>query len=150
MRGSPARLLLAPLLLTCGATSCLSVDWIRRMENQPIPDEVRDALPTGGIDLTEVLARLGAPTHVWEYRVHGLVLAWAATNNRTLGGRISVPVTENQSLSFSYDDIRSRQKGLVLWFDENWELVRWREGYLRDLVGTPPPPATIEAIERKS
>lgn len=126
-------------------TSCLSGNWNRTIVQKPLPQEALDGLPQQGINLARCLALLGSPTFVAEYRVHGVVVAWGWQNDRSFGAQVTGPTQETSALRISYDDVRLRQQGVVLWFDDEWMLTAWRSGYLRDLVGTRPP-ATIEDI----
>ena len=137
------------LLIWLGASACASVSYERTIVREEVPRQVLTDLPPSGWTLEACLEHLGAPTLVQEHRVHGLVLAWSWVHQRDLGASVSVPVSDNQSVSFSYNDIRSREKGVVLWFDEDWVLESWRHGFLRELLGEAPPPASIEDIERE-
>ena len=128
--------------------SCASGRWERARAQGEIGADRLAQLPPSGIGLDRCLAILGAPTFVWEHRVHGLVCVWTWSDARGLSAKIS-GTSENwtRALSFSYADDRLEQEGLVLWFDDDWVLESWRTGYLRDLTGEPPRPATVEEIE---
>ena len=125
--------------------SCLSGNWSRTIVQKPLPEEILAELPQQGIGLARCLALLGSPTFVAEYRVHGLVVAWGWQKDRTFGAQVTGPTQETSALRISYDDVRLRQHGVVLWFDDDWMLTGWQAGYLRDLVG-PRPPAPLEDI----
>ena len=77
--------------------------------------------------------------------MHGLVVAWGWENDRTFGGQVAGPTRETSVIRFSFDDTRLRQKGIVMWFDEEWILDHWSTGNLRELV-RPARPATVEDI----
>ena len=133
-------------MIVAGSLSCLSGDWRRTRSFQPIDRATLDELPRAGVGLDQCLERLGAPTFAREHKVHGLVLAWAWGEQRQLGATLSVPI-ESQSASFQFNDIRVDQQGVVLWFDSEWVLEDWREGFLHELVAQRAPPATIDEIE---
>lgn len=138
----------ALLALACGGlASCIGFSWQRTVVHRPIAPESLADLPRSGVPLAECLERLGAPTYVQEHRVHGLVLAWSWVHDRNLGASVSVPLSRWQNASFSYTNIRSKERGYVLWFDEELVLEDWREGFLRQLLHRPPPasPDDLEA-----
>lgn len=138
-----AVLLLAPLL-----GSCASGRWDRSRSQSQIREDRLAQLPPSGVGLDRCLEILGAPNYVWEHRVHGLICVWAWSDARGLSAKVS-GTSQNwtRALSFSYTDARLEAEGLVLWFDDDWVLEGWRTGYLRDLTGEPPRPATVEEIE---
>ena len=131
-------------------SGCLSFNMTRNLVGQPRSEEALAVLRSERaepLSLEDCLASLGAPDAVREYRVHGLVLAYAYEVDRFLGFRVSVPVTRSQSASFAYTDGRLRTRGVVLWFDRDWRLLEWREGQLSTLLGEPQPPVSLEDIE---
>jgi len=140
----------APALLALLAlsSSCVSASWNRATWQRPAARDVVAGLPRSGIGLQECLDLLGAPTLVFEHRVHGLTLAYAWVQDRRFGGTVSVPLGDRESASFSYATARAGAYALVLWLDESWVLEDWREGRLGSLIGEEPPrPATLEEIE---
>jgi hypothetical protein len=142
MRGARAIVGL-PFLLA----GCLSVGWERESRYAPVPDGVIARLEEGRTELGECLATFGAPLWVWEHPAaggDGAALAYGWYVQRDLGFRVSVPVTEQYSGSFDYDQIDSRMRGLVLFFDHDWKLAYWRTGLMSDLVNVQRRPASVE------
>ncbi len=139
----------AIVLVALLASSCLSGDWTRVRFQRQVTADVLASLPKRGLELQECLDRLGAPTLVFEHRVHGLVLAYVWEQRSEFGGSASVPVTaDGDSVSFSYTHANQRSRALALWFDDAWRLTDWREGPISSLLGEAPPrPATLEEIE---
>jgi hypothetical protein len=124
------------LLLLPLCAGCLSVTWERESRYSPATSGAIAHLEPGKSGLGECLADLGAPLWVWEHVEAGrpaAALAYGWFDERDFGVRVSVPVTENYSASFDYDQIDERMRGLVLFFDEHWVLTSWRTGLLRDL-----------------
>ena len=139
--------LLLPLIALLGS-SCVSVNWTRELADHEIPKAVTEKLPPAGADLTRCLTLLGAPNFVHEHRVHGLVLIYAWQRDRGRGISVSIPVGDF-SPSISYSDAHLRGKGVVLWFDHDLILTDWRRGNLAEILSSePPPPSSIEDIER--
>src|SRR5262245_11406358 len=102
------------LVLLPLCASCVSFTWERESRNSAISQASITRLEAGGIGLEECLAELGAPLWVWEHVEAGrpaAALAYGWFDERDFGLRISVPVTENTSASFDYDQIDSRMKG---------------------------------------
>ena len=125
------------LVLLPLCASCVSFTWERESRNSPISQASIARLESGRFGLDECLAELGAPLWVWEDVEDGrpaAALAYGWFDERDFGLRVSVPVTENTSASFDYDQIDSRMKGVVLFFDEDWRLTHLRKGLLRDLT----------------
>ena len=64
------------------------------------------------------------------------MLAYGWFHERALGLGVSVPVSEYGSVSFDYDQLDQRMRGVVLFFDQDWKLTDWRDGLLIDLTST--------------
>jgi len=128
-------------------TACINLEWSRTRVRQEVDRAALASLPRSGIGLDRCLDVLGAPTYVWENRVHGLIVAWSWQNEREFGVSLSVPIYRSQSASVQYTDTDFKEKGLVAWFDDDWRLEDWREGYLSELVARNQRPATIDQIE---
>jgi len=128
--------------------ACVSVSWQRESRHHPVPRAAVQRLVAGESDLGQCLELFGAPLWVWEHVEGGrqaAALAYGWSDERDFGLRVSVPVTENYSASFDYDQVDQRMKGLVLFFDEGWTLTSWRLGLLRDLTREARrPPAALE------
>ncbi len=134
---------------------CVTLSWERESRHTPVPDPVLAQLETGRSDLTDCLELLGAPLWVWEHvegGEPGAALAWGWINQRDLGVRVSVPVSEQFSVSLDYDRIDLRMKGVVLFFDQDLTLRAWRKGLLRDLSREVrrPPTAPAEVLEEEA
>jgi len=136
------------LVLLPLCVGCVSLTWERESRHTPVSAASISRLESGRSDLGECLAELGAPLWVWEHVEGGrpaAALAYGWFDERDFGVRVSVPVSDNFSASFDYDQIDQRMKGLVLFFDEGWMLTAWRTGLLRDLTReVRRPPAAVE------
>jgi hypothetical protein len=123
-------LALALLLLS----SCVRLDYVRTLVDEPLPDEPIDAL-VPGTPLGVCLERLGAPAHVWN-DARGIWLAYVWINER--GPRVSVSIPTlafafpGPSPSLTYSRIKRRGEGVTLCFDANLQLRFARRG-LTDL-----------------
>jgi hypothetical protein len=141
---------LAIWLATLLAAGCLQVSWQRDSRHAPVSKAALDGL-AAGTGLDECLGALGAPLWVWEHvegGTPGAALAYGWFDQKDVGLRFSVPVTEYYSVSLDYDQIDLRMKGLVLFFDADWRLTSWRTGLLRDLSREAQRrPAFVEASE---
>ena len=128
--------------------ACVSVSWGRESRHDPVERGSLAELVAGQSDLTRCLELFGAPLWVWEHVEDGrqaAALAYGWADERDMGLRVSVPVTEYYSASFDYDQIDAHMKGMVLFFDDSWTLTSWRLGLLRDLtLEARRPPAAIE------
>jgi hypothetical protein len=131
-----ARGIVSTLALFLGAiacSSCVSFNWERTIAFEPVSADGVESLRVGQSDVSEVLAKLGAPIYVWEGMNQETVFAYGSLNERNLGFRVSVPVFDNMSASLSYDDAASKLRGYVLVFDANDKLRIVRAGLLREL-----------------
>ena len=141
---------LAALLPVLCLAGCLNVRWHRQRGFEPVTDEQLAALSADDADLTRVLASLGAPLDVREYKREGLVLAYGWSTTETWGLRVSLPVADSVSASFNYDQIDASAPGVVLFLDGDLRLVRWRRGLLLDLtrdIERPPPGPPLRSDE---
>lgn len=133
------RRLLAGLALVV-SSGCVSITWERHHLFEPPPPNPAEVLPPG-TPLDRCLDVLGAPLWVWERQgidAHGAALAWGWFDGDEVGFRISAPIFDESSVSFSYDRIDESMPGLVLFFDAEWQLEYLRSGYLGDLREEPP------------
>jgi hypothetical protein len=121
---------LAIALLVAG---CVTYSYTRDMRFAPIDDAALDSLHPGDADITECLAKLGAPLYVWEYSTEGVALAYGFDKDRTWSLTVSVPVSHGFSASGSYSDQVRKLRGAVLLFDPEWRLQLVRRGMLADL-----------------
>ena len=131
------RLALGLVLLL--ASSCISLTYERERRYEKLPKGALAALAPGQTQLGECLERLGAPLWAWEDAFGGkssAALAWGWLDEADWTVTLSVPVSDQASLSFSWRDIDARMRGVVLFFDADWRLVGMREGMLRDLFAT--------------
>ena len=94
MQSSPSSLLMQPplarplglvlgVLLTLTCSSCLSFTYTRTLRNEPVELVAEESPLAQGASLASCLDRLGAPTYVFEDKVHGLMLVWSWTRDRT-------------------------------------------------------------------
>ena len=142
-----ARLLAAFVTLATWSAGCVSGGWGRTMRYAPVDEGALGALEPGKTDLAQCLSAFGAPLWVWEQPApggDGAALAYGWYKERGFGVRVSVPFGEHYSGSFDYDQADRRMKGLVLFFDQDWKLLSWRTGLLRDLVDAERRPTSID------
>ena len=132
-----ARLLfLTAALVTPGCITGTYTTWRTHREVQG-----DDTLQVGVDDLESCLARLGAPLVVRENGA-GILLAWGWAHEREWGLTASIPVTDQNSASFSYNDADLGLTGLALFFDSTWTLTAIRRGLLADVL----PPSQTRAL----
>jgi hypothetical protein len=137
------------LAALCLGTSCLHFSWSREARYAPIAAAELERLEAERTDLTACLAAFGAPLWVWEQDPASgasAVLAYGWSDARDLGFRFNVPIGRVVSPYVDYHQLDRRMRGLVLFFDADWKLLRWRTGLLRDLTReVRRPPAEVEA-----
>lgn len=124
--------LLAPLLALVSG-GCISGGYYRAQAFEPVKQVQFAALPPGVATLDDALRTLGAPVYVWEWKQDGIALAWGWRNLARWGFSVSVPLTHNDSASFSYDRLSNDLPGAVLFFDRDDKLVEARQGLLADI-----------------
>lgn len=128
--------------------SCATFSWERESRHAPVAAAAIARLQADRSGLADCLAEFGAPLWVWEHVERGraaAALAYGWFDEQDFGLRFSVPVSENFSASFDYDQVDQRMHGLVLFFDEDWTLTSWRTGLLHDLTQEARrPPAALE------
>lgn len=113
--------------------SCVSFTYERHSTYEPVSEDAILKLEVGTSDLADALARLGAPLYVWEGVNDAVVLAYGSEDRKEAGFRISLPVVDQMSASFSYDGIASRLEGFVLVFEPDLKLKIVRAGLLGEL-----------------
>lgn len=121
------------VLLALVCASCISGNYVRfDVEVPPDPVAIAKLVP-GQSTLGECLDGLGAPLVVRELGT-GAVLAWGA--RRDVGWNISanIPVGRVGNANFRYSQQRDSLKGVVLFFDADWTLVRFEEGWLGKIL----------------
>jgi len=126
------------------ASGCLRAKFERNNQLHPIAEEDLAGLVPGETSLDECLRVLGAPLWVREERTYGAELAYGWFKHWDWGLTVSVPVAENFSASFNYDEIDEKLRGAVLLFDKEWNLAVVRTGYLRELAARRLQPAFLE------
>lgn len=122
-------------LLSCAqASSCISLSWERKLSDTPLQPERVEALALKTSTLQQCLASLGAPLHVWELSDGQFALAYGWRNNRELGIGVSLPVSQDQTANFDYDEITLHTRGYVLFFDAQLHLIERRSGMLNEIA----------------
>ena len=119
--------------------ACVTGDYSQVSFNEPVDLQALRAMKPGEDDLASVLAQLGAPVDVREYRVgpdltSGVALVWYWSQQYGWGLDISAPVGDDTSVSFEMDFAGNDLPGCVLWFDERLVLESWREGLVGELL----------------
>ena len=132
MRAPIGGLLLTLTLLL--PTGCLSAFYTRQTRFEPPPEGTLTQLAPGQSDLGQCLALLGAPLWVWEHGGSGAALAYGWLQNGDWNVSLQAPISNNASASFTFRKIDERMRGVVLFFDEDWQLRTVRKGLLRDLT----------------
>lgn len=133
-------LALAAALLAGG---CLQFQLERDNQLRPVREEHVARLVPGESTLGECLDALGAPLFVRERQTYGAELAYGWFKQWDWGLTVSMPVTDQFSASFNYDEVDAKLRGVVLLFDEDWKLEVVRTGFLRDLVAREVTPAYL-------
>lgn len=131
MRALLAAVLVVPL------AGCVGLTWNRQSRNAPLPPERLATLEAGRTDLAACLGALGAPLAVWAHRENGTdgaVLAYGWVDTVDWGVNVSIPLTRRFSGSVDYDSIDRDLDGVVLFFDHDWVLRRWRTGLLHEAL----------------
>jgi len=128
--------------------ACVTGDYSQVSFNEPVDLQALRAMRPGEDDLSSVLAQLGAPVDVREYRVDpdrasGVALVYFWRRQYGWGLDISAPVYDDASVSFEMDFAGTDLPGCVLWFDQDLVLERWREGLVGDLLGVRRRPAPV-------
>jgi hypothetical protein len=125
-------------------TGCLSVSWQRSRGFEEVIHADLQRMRAESADLHGVMLAFGAPLEVNSLEGTGMILTYGWFDERDLGLRVSVPVTDQYSASFNYDDLKRRQRGALLFFDEDRRLTGWRLGWLSELEGiVVPSPAAV-------
>ena len=114
-------------------SGCVQLVWRRDTRFEAPPPAALAELEPGRATLAECLDRLGAPLFVWEYKGDGAALAWgwSVLDDRYIS--IGLPIQDNYTASFSYDESDVDLPGVVLFFDREWKLEMVKEGRLRNL-----------------
>lgn len=138
--------------VVCLSTGCLRLNWTRETRYEPVEPAALQQLEQGGLDLERCLALLGAPLWVWEDRGgRGALLAYGWFKEKNVGFNVSAPVSDYYSATFEFDQMDTRMRGLVLFFDADWRLVSSRTGLLRDLTREARrPPADVDLLEAEA
>ena len=139
------RLLLAALLVTAGG--CVRGQYTRVTINVPIEEGAVASL-TPGTGLQPCLDTLGAPIRIWETEDGGFAMAYGWLSDRGWGVSASYSITTLVSVSLTYDDQFKKLEGAVLWFDQDWQLLRARMGLLSDLIPARRRPVDVELLEQ--
>ncbi len=129
--------------------SCVQLTYMVRSVDSPVSIPALESLRPGVDDLTVCLQRLGAPHHVFEYRVDGMALLWHYVDGSGWGASVSYnPVRQAPGTSFNMELDDSDMPGAVLWFDADLKLLEWRQGMMRDLtVGLRRRPADRDQLQ---
>lgn len=124
------------------ASSCITTEFNRNRELIVIDADTLTDLNIGQATLTECLAELGAPLHVWEIDT-GAALAWYWIDKSDWGVTLSVPAGDAVDASFSYGESSEDIEGLVLFFDSDWILTQKRWGRIAAIAPTLRRPADL-------
>jgi len=131
--------------LAVGLLSMLSgcIVYDRTRVDEPVPAADFAALASGQ-ELGDCLRRLGAPTHVYEYRGDGMALLWAWQDSDQWSLDVSVPLQDQLSASFDLDVGAVDAQGAMLWFGPDLRLERFRQGRLGDLLPVRTRPSLVD------
>ena len=99
-------------------------------------------LIVGESTLTECIAALGAPLHVWEIDT-GACLAWYWIDKSDWGVTLAVTASDAISANLSYGESSEDIEGLVLFFDNYWTLTSKRTGLISEIVPASRRPADL-------
>lgn len=126
---------LGALALALCCESCVRVSWSRVDVCRSIAPDLHAEMAPHATTLAQCLDELGAPLFVWEVSDDEYGLAYGWDHHVGWGVNVSVPLTQEISGSFDYEDLDSELNGVVFIFDRDDRLQRKRSGFLRDLVG---------------
>jgi len=124
---------------------CIAFHWDRDTRFEVVPGAEVDALQPGENSVDDCLRLLGAPLWVWETAEGGrpgavLAYGWYRADDHLF--RVSFPMAQHTKANFDFERVDGSLHGLVLFFDEDWMLLRWRRGRLWDITsnieGAPP------------
>jgi len=125
---------------TAGALSCLLLAGciqltysVQSVEGQ-LPAAALASLQPAVDDLGSCLRKLGAPHYVWEYLGDGVALGWVALDASGWSFEVGYNFERFFTTSFALDTASSNLPGVVLWFDADLRLKKWRQGRMRDLT----------------
>ena len=130
MRSASPSLLLLALVLS----GCVSVNYQRFSQLEPIDEFALTEIQTPGTDLQTCLDALGAPLFVRE-TPHGVVLAYGWQDAGQWGFDVSITFERFVRVSFDYSQIDEQLRGAVLLFDSDWKLIALRRGFLKAVTG---------------
>jgi hypothetical protein len=118
-------------LLACCAllAGCVSGQWTRARAHREVRLATLEGLAPGA-ELGACLDALGAPNDVWEAPDGGAALAWWWVDARGWGLTASVPLHDSGSASATWMQADAPGRGVVLFFDDELRLARWRLGGL--------------------
>lgn len=113
--------LLALLALT--SASCVSAEFSRLRVDQAPAEEAVAQLAVG-MDLTQCLEILGAPTSVTRDD-EGIrtVLVWEWLEAGGFGVSLSVPLTDQSSASVDYGSDSQKMRQIQVFLDSEWKVV---------------------------
>lgn len=121
------------LPLAFAASGCVSGDYERFDIETPPRREVIDGLVVGQSELGQCLAGFGAPLFVRELGT-GAAMAWGARRDHGWNISASVPVGKGFNANLRYTTERVALRGIVCFFDADWKLVEFKEGWLEELL----------------
>lgn len=125
---------------------CIAFHWDRDTRFEVVPGAELDALQPGDSSVDDCLRLLGAPLWVWETAEDGrpgavLAYGWYRADDRLF--RVTFPLVQHAKANFDFQRVDGSLHGLVLFFDEDWALLRWRSGRLEDIT------SDIEGVPRE-
>ena len=121
------------VLLALVLSGCVSVNYQRFSQFEPIDEFALSEIQTPGTDLQTCLDALGAPLFVRE-TPHGMVLAYGWQDAGRWGFDVSFTFQRFLTVRFNYDQIDEQLRGAVLLFDSDWKLIALRRGFLKSLT----------------
>jgi hypothetical protein len=132
MLSQPAKGLAVAICLAC--SSCVRVQWNRAMFCRGIDSNELTVLRAGESQLNDCLELFGSPLYVWQAGADQYAVAYGWDMDKGWGINVSIPVTQEFSASFDYDDLDRRLYGIVMTFDANDQLQYQRQGFLSEIA----------------
>ncbi|QDU67776.1 hypothetical protein [Engelhardtia mirabilis] len=129
--------------LALPTTGCLRLAYRRSMVDEA-PDPTKLETLQAGDSLAVCLETLGAPTLIWglgDDGAEGFAAVYASTLRGGWGLNASAPLGKSASGSLEFQTQNLDLDAVVLFFDLDWGLERWREGKLANLL-----PANLNEI----
>ena len=124
---------ISDVLLLLLLSSCISADYVRFSQGEPVRDQDLAKLQPGESGIGACLEVLGAPTRVWNAGDGRIALAYTWLDQGDWSLSISYSFTQFTSVRLSYDSVAILTQGVVLIFDQELRLMSMERGLLSQI-----------------